>query len=989
MSHSIQRRVFAVIATLSFVLPAATLLAPSAGALPSSVKVAMLGSDPSINGGGLYHSDPAFAQFTFTDITPADVTSVASLAAYDTVVLHVAGASLGCSTGSLSAAAKTALNQFVQGGGKLIIHDSECTSTDYTWVDFPFTTNNPGALGAAGTVSIVEDDSLGCSNPAASCFIDVGALGTQTDAIGDSNVVVTKDANWCGHMKASNANSVVGFDHMYAIEGPGLFIYNGMDEDYLTTPSGTTGSAYLAKLWLLELKQPWSPAGLPCSSPVICDATTPAIALSIDRPALGFDYFNDAATPQSPVRPVSRVIGSLTVTASSSDPSLTQSLDIFIDGTVRASFTAAPFSFVWNSNLEPVVGGTHTILVRAIPTTLGHCPVSVSRQVFVPPFSQEALARGLFVGVASPESNDLQTAGASVGDATGHDNRTTVDQDRPDLQARARIFNDTADTLGTATSEQATATSVAARVDLLNGLITSESLRANAAASLSRSTFAGTATGSATFTHLVIADQTLANDQPANTRVDLGGGSYVMLNEQKVDATPGHQEIVVNALHVYLQSEATRNEIIVGQAHVGVDLLRGAFASRLHDIDDQNDAGLGRDASNDFAHADPVPMHVMDANGNGQAAFSGRVSGSDLYDYYSVVAKPGQKLQAALVPSDRFAESVQRIHVDPEDHQIGYTEDLGALSFSMLEPGSAVARVSSPYVGLGIPQHEELNVDVAGAWVLVVYHVGSIPTNYTLSVTVSPLQFLPDDQVVGPDAPASCAGAITPTTEVIPGVMTGNDRSDFWAVHADIGDTLTGTLKSGEDADGVDFDLYLYDSACNLVQASTLGKGIIPKGTPDVVAWLGVPVTGTYFVEVRRANGIGNYALDLRATKPIPTFVANDGLSGADAPSGCTGVALPVSAGLYEGTMTDGDTGDTYTFQLPPGKQASITLTVQPGNAMQLQVGDGACQVVATTNAGLFPAMTTVGPTLAGGTFSIRVLPIAGGGNYLFTLAER
>ncbi len=63
----------------------------------------------------------------------------------------------------------------------------------------------------------------------------------------------------CGHIEAINVNNVTGWVHTYAVYGDGLMIYNGFDIDYLgaATAPGTVGIANLAKLWLLELTQPW------------------------------------------------------------------------------------------------------------------------------------------------------------------------------------------------------------------------------------------------------------------------------------------------------------------------------------------------------------------------------------------------------------------------------------------------------------------------------------------------------------------------------------------------------------------------------------------------------------------------------------------------------------------------------------------------------------------------------------------------------------
>src|SRR5205807_839741 len=109
-----------------------------------------------------------------TNLLPAAVTA-ASLAPFDTVVLNVASPQMACNTGNLSAAAKTALVNFVGdplvGGHKLIIWDSECPAQNYSWLPYPFTTNNPGAQGAAGQLTIVEENSLSSNNTSSPYYV--------------------------------------------------------------------------------------------------------------------------------------------------------------------------------------------------------------------------------------------------------------------------------------------------------------------------------------------------------------------------------------------------------------------------------------------------------------------------------------------------------------------------------------------------------------------------------------------------------------------------------------------------------------------------------------------------------------------------------------------------------------------------------------------------------------------------------------------------
>lgn len=210
---------------------------------------------------------------SFDTVSPAAIRDDASdplLNGYDTVVLNSI-----CAIGSYLANAtfKERLEGFVSRGGKLIIWDSECTSTDYSNFALPFKTNNPGQLGAQGTLVDVEENTLSSSDPSKSQWVNLSALAAQTDAVGDANVFTTFDPRWYVDLRATNAAGVDGPVHAYAQLGAGLIIYSGLDKDNMGPgsfdPSSTNGADHLRRVWLLELLQPWSPDGLPNSHPVI------------------------------------------------------------------------------------------------------------------------------------------------------------------------------------------------------------------------------------------------------------------------------------------------------------------------------------------------------------------------------------------------------------------------------------------------------------------------------------------------------------------------------------------------------------------------------------------------------------------------------------------------------------------------------------------------------------------------------------------------
>jgi hypothetical protein len=286
-SPGIRRRLcaaaaFAVVVSL-LVFGAGLLANPHTG---QSVNVVLIGG-PSVINGGTFPTNFTAAEgpFTFTTMSPLAV-SPASLAPFDTALLNVAGSNvMRCNINNLTVSQKQDIVNFVAAGKKLIIYDSECVPQNYSWLPFAFTTSNPGAMGATGTLTIVEENYLSSANLASTHYIDANFLGHSTDAIGDMNVMTTFDSHWCLDMTGTNALHVSGPVHTYtkypAATDAGLIIYNGMDVDYLSATGTTGGSGWLRKVWLQELQQPFNPSGLACGFVVTGITLTPASATNV------------------------------------------------------------------------------------------------------------------------------------------------------------------------------------------------------------------------------------------------------------------------------------------------------------------------------------------------------------------------------------------------------------------------------------------------------------------------------------------------------------------------------------------------------------------------------------------------------------------------------------------------------------------------------------------------------------------------------------
>ncbi|HEY6807391.1 MAG TPA: choice-of-anchor P family protein [Gemmatimonadales bacterium] len=117
----------------------------------------------------------------------------------------------------------------------------------------------------------------------------------------------------------------------------------------------------------------------------------------------------------------------------------------------------------------------------------------------------------------------------------------------------------------------AQSTSSAENVNVLDGLITADALVANVRSRVAGGAAVSDADGS-TFSNLVVAGVPVTSGDGAvepNTRIDLSGVGYVVLNEQlRSGDGVSSSGLTVNMIHVYLKGllGATTGEIIVGSA---------------------------------------------------------------------------------------------------------------------------------------------------------------------------------------------------------------------------------------------------------------------------------------------------------------------------------------------------------------------------------------------------------------------------------------
>ena len=342
------------------------------------------GANVVINGGCLaVDTTGALAGLKFSGMATSAVSlSNLNAGAYDTAVLNVASSGMNCNTGTLTSSQKSDLVNFVGQGKKLIIYDSECQgsgasqSLDYSWLPYPFTTANPGAQGAQGTLNIVENDSL-------TTGVDAKQISSDGE-IGDMNVMTTKDAHWCLAMSGTNALNVTGPVEAYAKypagTDSGLFIYDGMDQD-ATAYDSTATMAQMRTVWANQLQQAFNPSNLPCGVAVVGISLSPATATT----PVGQQYTVTATVKDQTGKAQVGVVVSFSVTAgpntgsrgtgtTNSSGQATYSYTSSTTGTdtIQACFTPAGSS-------TPVCAATVTNVWTQGGTTSGTCSNTVTK----------------------------------------------------------------------------------------------------------------------------------------------------------------------------------------------------------------------------------------------------------------------------------------------------------------------------------------------------------------------------------------------------------------------------------------------------------------------------------------------------------------------------------------------------------------------------------------------------------------------------------
>lgn len=326
------------------------------------------------------------------------------------------------------------------------------------------------------------------------------------------------------------------------------------------------------------------------------------------------------------------------------------------------------------------------------------------------------------------------------------------------------------------------------------------------------------------------------------------GGIVVTFAESWQRSGPLFAEAYANAMRIHVTTGIHKGEIVIAEAYAASSLNGSAwFAGVPQFVAKPDDYQTGADA--------PATGGATLLPG----AYAGAFSGADRKDAFKVDVSIGEKLRVLIDPAHRAAAMAAPLPTLPAGHVAPRL-----LRVTLIDPNGVVRDTSHLGVLDAHPAQVELNVDITDTWSILVERLDTRDelAPYTVSIALTPVGLIPET-----DPGASCLAATPMGAPTVTGAMGANDAADFWRLATGSGEAITAILQA-DDANGVDLDLYLYDTNCQPVAWSTQGKDPDAKGEADHVENVPVPV-GAAYLEVRRVNGIGNYALTASAHKKV------------------------------------------------------------------------------------------------------------------------
>ncbi len=178
-------------------------------------------------------------------------------------------------------------------------------------------------------------------------------------------------------------------------------------------------------------------------------------------------------------------------------------------------------------------------------------------------WAQTPTSRAVGLAVSTPAANVVSSVAALPGDGSMASDRT------PTVSVSGLAGADNLFAMATGGDRGAESNSTLENISLLNGLVTANSVVAMASSWLA-DLGAGSGADGSQLDNLVVNGVSYTSDVAANTRVNLPGVGYVVLNEQlRTGDGITSSGITVNMIHVVLVDALTgaqTGEIIVGSA---------------------------------------------------------------------------------------------------------------------------------------------------------------------------------------------------------------------------------------------------------------------------------------------------------------------------------------------------------------------------------------------------------------------------------------
>jgi len=229
--------------------------------------------------------------------------------------------------------------------------------------------------------------------------------------------------------------------------------------------------------------------------------------------------------------------------------------------------------------------------VVAVGATAAHA--TTTGTTVAPRFSYQASGYGTQVAVGS-----LVTSGASALMVLGcttqaglHVGNTAVAKNLSPLLTSGTAAI-TGDTFASPVAARTTATTT--QINLLSGLVHGSAVRAQSTTTHSSTGFTLSSAGTS-FTNLVVAGVPITAAPSANTRINLPGFGYVVLNEQQGKVTTSSAGLTVNAVHLFITTTnvlgiKTGTTVVISHATSG---LGGPVAGLLGGVAYGSSATVG------------------------------------------------------------------------------------------------------------------------------------------------------------------------------------------------------------------------------------------------------------------------------------------------------------------------------------------------------------------------------------------------------------